>query len=238
MKIVKEFSRFAREYKKYNVIQKEVAAYLSTLISEKNYQHILDIGSGDGAMYHALRQENIEYETFTALDFSKQMLEMHPSATNLYKLYMDFNNRVSTSDLGREKFDMIVSASALQWSSNLKATLQNIAQFSDEFYLALFTSGTFQTLHKTAQINSPIYSSQEILQACEAHFEFDHEIVNYALNFESVYEMLHYIKKSGVSSGERKLSYKGVKTLIAQYPLNYLEFEVLFIKAKTQNTPK
>jgi malonyl-CoA O-methyltransferase len=230
MKIVKEFSRFAHEYKKYNVIQKEVAQYLSTLIREKNYQHILDIGSGDGAVYKCLLEQKITYDTFTALDFSKEMLAIHPDSKNINKVYVDFNQTLSVSDLGREKFDLIVSASALQWSTDLNSTLKNTSKFSGEFCLALFTSGTFRTLHETAKINSPIYSLEEILEALERYFKFDYEVVNYVLNFESVHDMLHYIKKSGVSSGEKKLSYKGVKALMSDYPLRYLEFEVLFMR--------
>jgi len=43
--------------------------------------------------------------------------------------------------------------------------------------------------------------------------------------------MFRYIKKSGVSGGEKQLSYKQIKHLMKAYPLDYLEFEVLFIKA-------
>jgi len=230
MKIVKEFSRFAGEYKKYNVIQKEVAKHLSTLIKEKSYQDVLDIGSGDGAIYKCLLEQKIEYDTFTALDFSQEMLAMHPDAKNIKKLYIDFNQDLSSQDLLRDKFDIIVSSSALQWSIDLNKTLNNISNFSEEFYFAFFTSGTFKTLHKTANIQSPIYTREEILEVLEKHFKFEYEVVNYDLNFDSVYDMLHYIKKSGVSSGEKKLSYKGIKSLISDYPLPYLEFEVLFMR--------
>jgi malonyl-CoA O-methyltransferase len=45
--------------------------------------------------------------------------------------------------------------------------------------------------------------------------------------------MFNYIKKSGVSGGEKQLTYKQTKQLMKNYPLNYLEFEVLFVKAKS-----
>jgi malonyl-CoA O-methyltransferase len=44
--------------------------------------------------------------------------------------------------------------------------------------------------------------------------------------------MFRYIKQSGVSGGERKLSYTQTKQLMENYPLKYLEFEVLFIEAR------
>jgi malonyl-CoA O-methyltransferase len=44
--------------------------------------------------------------------------------------------------------------------------------------------------------------------------------------------MLRYIKRSGVSGGKRQLSIKDIKRVVDRYPLNYLEFEVIFIEAK------
>ena len=53
--------------------------------------------------------------------------------------------------------------------------------------------------------------------------------MNYKLEFEDTREMFKYIKKSGVSGSRNELSYKQIKALMEQYPLNYLEFEVVFI---------
>jgi malonyl-CoA O-methyltransferase len=231
MKIVKEFSRFAHEYKKYNVIQKEVAKHLCSFIEEKYYQHILDIGAGDGSVYKNLCEEKIEFDSFTALDFSREMLLLHPSSNKVHKICLDFNKSLLSQDLGREEFDLILSSSALQWSLNLDSTLQKVSNYSKSFYFSFFTSGTFKTLHKTAKVQSPIYSVDELLEALKNYYSFDYEVIDYVLNFESVHEMLRYIKKSGVSSGERKLSYKETKSLMSNYPLKYLEFEVLLVRA-------
>ena len=62
------------------------------------------------------------------------------------------------------------------------------------------------------------------------YYNASFELINYRLDFDSVYDMLKYIKQSGVSGGKKQLSYKEVKQVIADYPLDYLEFEVLFIK--------
>jgi len=80
---------------------------------------------------------------------------------------------------------------------------------------------------QTAGITSPICSKEEILDAL---FEYEMEIEEYRLSFESVHEMLTYIKNSGVSGGTKQLSYKKMKKLILTYPLDYLEFEVIFVK--------
>jgi len=231
MKVVREFSRFAHEYDKYNVIQKEVAKKLCTFLEKKEYKSILDIGAGDGAVYKNFIERNIQFDSFTALDFSSEMLSLHPSSTVVDKLCCDFNSSKFVLDLDNRNFDVVISSSALQWSVDLNSTLKTLSRLSERFYFSFFTSGTFKTLHKTASIESPIYTYNEIINALKTEFEFEHEIVQYVLDFNSVHEMLQYIKRSGVSSGVKQLSYRETKSLMLHYPLKYLEFEVVFVKA-------
>ncbi len=231
MEIVKEFSRFAHEYNKYNVIQKEVAKRLVSYIPKGLYHKILDLGSGDGAIYKALNYSNIEFDKFVAFDFSKEMLKIHPENDNIEKICMDFNQLNSFSIFKKDEFDLLISSSALQWSRDLLSILTTIAPLAKEHYFAFFTSNTFKTLHQTVNIDSPIYSRDEITKALDKVFSYEMEIVEYSLDFNSVYEMLKYIKRSGVGGGTEHLSYKKMKYLLENYPLKYLEFEVLFVKS-------
>jgi len=64
------------------------------------------------------------------------------------------------------------------------------------------------------------------------YFEANFEVINYKLEFENTREMFRYIKKSGVSASRKVLNYKQTKELINNYPLNYLEFEVVYISSK------
>ncbi len=231
MEIVKEFSRFAYEYNKYNVIQKEVAKRLASYVPKGFYNKILDLGSGDGAIYHTLNHNNdIKFNSFVAFDFSKEMLEIHPTNKHIEKVCKDFNQLDSFSMFKKYEFDLLISSSALQWSSNLFSLLTTIAPIANRHYFAFFTSNTFKTLHKTADISSPIYSREELIDTLDKVFKYEMEIVEYTLEFNSVYEMLKYIKRSGIGGGVKPLSYKQTKNLLESYPLEYLEFEVLFVK--------
>lgn len=232
MKVVKEFSRFADEYNKYNVIQKEVAKKLCGFLEKKSYGNILDLGAGDGAVYQNLLRQNIKFKTFTALDFSKEMLRLHPTDAHVHKVCLDFNGSEFSTLFQKNQFEFLISSSALQWSRDLELVLESLSHFSDQFYFSFFTSNTFKTLHKTVDITSPIYSQDQITKALDILFAYEMEIVEYKLEFDSVHNMLRYIKKSGVSAGVEQLSYKQMKTLMRNYSLDYLEFEVMFIKAK------
>ena len=231
MKIVKEFSRFADEYNKYNIIQTEVAKHLISMLKKKRYDKVLDLGSGSGAVYKNLKERGVEFNHFYAFDFSEEMLKIHPSSKNLSKLCLNFNDKSSFQDYQENEFDLLTSASALQWSEDLSLVLDSISFLALESVFAFFTSNTFTTLHKTAGVKSPIYSKEFILDTLKDYYTFESEVKEYHLPFTSVEKMLSYIKHSGVSGGTGVLSYKEIKRLIREYPLGYLEFEVLFVKA-------
>ena len=239
MKISKEFSKHAKNYQQLSQIQDEVAKKLvSTLISAKSLtckpKRILDLGCGSGAIYKLI---DWKLEKFVGVDFSSNMLDLHPKAENVTCKLGDFNDTQLFEELLKDNFDFIISASALQWASDLQRVFSDIARFHLPFSLAVFTSGTFATLNKTAGISSIIPSYQTLKNIAEKYLhvkcpEFVHiERVSYSLAFENTREMLQYIKKSGVSGGRNLLGYKQTKRLMREYPLNYLEFEVVYINS-------
>ncbi len=130
------------------------------------------------------------------------------------------------------QYDYIFSASALQWAHNLEYVFKMIKQLDAPISLAIFSSNTFKTLNETASINSMLHSSDEINALQKKYFDADFEVVSYRLEFDSTRDMFRYIKQSGVSGSRRVLDYKQTKKLMREYPLNYLEFEVVFIHSR------
>ena len=228
-----EFSRFAGTYGQHNRIQAKVAEKLVSMLPEKAYDSIVDIGCGSGEVYRNLKTRNIAFDSFTAMDISAEMLHHHPSDSSISKVLGDFNLSESLSQLPRKRYDLLLSASALQWSSDLDLTLPLLADLSDHCYFAIFTSGTFRSLHRYAGITSPIRSESLLKEKIALYYDASFETVRYTLPFDSVYKMLRYIKESGTSGGERHLSYAQTKHLLENYPHNYLEFEVLFVGPKS-----
>jgi len=224
MKIEKEFSRFAHEYGHYNMIQEKVAQKLLSELKTKP-KKILDLGCGNGTLFNKI---NWEYEKFTGIDFSQKMLDLHPKSEKLDLALGDFNEDKLFEDLVKNEYERIFSASSLQWATDLDTTLYQISQFNAPISLAIFTSNTFETLLKTANIDSPLRSSDELVYLLHQYFHCEIEIVRYELSFESIEEIFTYIKKSGVSGGRNALSYKQMKALMKNYPSKSLEFEVLF----------
>ena len=227
MKVSQEFSKYAKEYSKFSQIQQKVADELvSSLISKP--KNILDLGCGSGAIYNLI---DWQLDKFVGVDFSPNMLSLHPKVKNVKCMLGDFNDTELFDNLLKEGFDYIVSASALQWADDLEIVFKNLARFNLPLSLGIFTSKTFDSLNKTAGINSMIPSKEEIIRLVSKYLHVDVRVDNYYLEFETVREMFRYIKKSGVSGGRNILTYKQTRKLMDEYPLNYLEFEVVYINS-------
>lgn len=227
MSLDQEFSKYAYQYQQLNQIQAEVAKHLISSLTCKP-KKILDLGCGSGAIYSLI---DWKIEKFVGVDFAPNMLKLHPQNKNTRCLLGDFNDEKLFESLKDEEFDYIISASALQWSKKLENIFEQIAMFKVPFSLALFTSGTFQTLHKTAGITSVIPSLHTIESLAKKCLHVNVEKASYQLKFENTREMFRYIKKSGVSGGRNILSFKQTKELMRDYPLDYLEFEVVYINS-------
>ena len=231
MKISQEFSKYAKSYGSYNLIQNKVITHLLSKLAKNSKlpQNILDLGCGNGSLCKAIEWK---YKHFTGVDFAPGMLEMHPKSKKIQCIYGDFNDNTLFENLQTYNYDFIFSASALQWAKDLENVFKQIKDLDAPMALAIFTSGTFKTLNKTANL-TPILKSAEYIDALQKkYFDAEFEVVEYKLEFETTREMFRYIKKSGVSASRKALSYKQTKELMRAYPLNYLEFEVVFIRQK------
>lgn len=225
MKIKTQFSRNSLTYNVFNIIQQQVIKKLLQEMPDKP-QSILDLGCGTGGVYKAI---NWQLDHFVGVDFSEQMLCQHPRAANLECRLGDFNDDNLFDQLSQETFGRIVSASSLQWANDLETTFKNMQELNTPVSLAIFTADTFKTLFTTANIPPLLRTVDEVSVLAKKYFSASYETVNYTLAFASTQEMLRYIKKSGVSSSRNMLGYKSTKQLIHNYPLQYLEFEVLYI---------
>jgi len=225
MKISIEFSKHANEYDTYNVIQNKVVDKLLSCVKQKSL-NILDLGCGNGSL---CKKISWQFNHFTGVDFAPGMLELHPKAENVECIFGDFNDQTLFDNLTTYKYDLILSASALQWAENLEVLFKQIQNLQAPIALAIFTDKTFKTLNETAKIDSILKSADEVNNLQKKHFDVNFEVINYKLEFENTREMFRYIKKSGVSASRKVLSYKETKKLLRDYPLSYLEFEVVFI---------
>ena len=227
MNVKKEFSKHANDYNSYNIIQQIVAKALVREIVGHPLR-ILELGCGSGQVFKCISWQPIQYD---AIDFSQNMCDLHPTAPNLNTYCMSFDDDHFFSFLKEKKYDLVLSSSALQWSQNLSKIVHALSMVSKEVNAVLFTSNTFKSIQDITQRPSPILSKEEITNAFESSFNCTFETINYNLKFDSKKELFNYIKNSGVSGNSNSLSFQDAKKLYKEYKLDYLEFEVIFVKA-------
>jgi malonyl-CoA O-methyltransferase len=230
MKVQNEFSKYADQYGNYNIIQDKVVQKLIADLPTLP-ENILDLGCGKGALFSAIEWP---LNHFVGVDFAAGMLELHPKEAQNVEvvecIYGDFNDLELFEQLSYHHFDRIFSASALQWATDLEKVFSNIASLNRPLSLAIFSGSTFKTMFETADVKPLLRSSNEVIALAQCYFDVEVEVVQYKLEFDSVREMFRYIKRSGVSGNRNLLRFKEMKKLMNEYPLNYLEFEVVFIQ--------
>jgi len=228
MGVHREFTRFAQEYRRLNRVQSEVIEHIFGDCYQAP-ERILDLGCGSGAVANEL---DWEVKEFVGVDFSHAMLEMHPKDEKIKTLEADFNDESTFERLKEYSFDAVISASALQWAKDLDKIFAHINSLAPNVVLGLFSSNTFRTLHAVAGIDSPIHSQETIIEAANRQFNNPEiQVEMYKIAFKDKKSLFSYIKKSGVSGGERKLGISQMRSLMRDYPLDYLEFEVVYINA-------
>lgn len=219
-----EFSKRASSYQKHNIIQEKVVKKLIKNICS-NPKKILDLGCGSGAVYKSITWS---VDQFIGVDKATNMCELHPRDKCIQLINEDFEA------LNFEKYDMIISSSALQWAKDLDSLFQKISSSTNKIAFSIFCDETFKTIYEVANLKPFLPNSHNLITLLNRYFEFEHEVVHYKLDFEDNLSKFRYIKNSGVSGGERKLSFKDTKKLIESYPHKYLEFEVMFVWGKVK----
>ncbi|MBU3013727.1 methyltransferase domain-containing protein [Poseidonibacter lekithochrous] len=226
MSIKNEFSKYANEYNNHNIIQQIIAKSLVRELKSKP-KKILELGCGSGQVFSHI---SWPIEFYKGIDFSKEMCQLHPIGSNIEVKCFDFDTDEFLAEIKNDSYDIVLSSSALQWSKDLDKIVKNLSLITNEINAVLFTSNTFKTIQTITNSKSPILEEKQIKKAFSNYFYCEFETIMYKLEFENKKDLFNYIKKSGVSGGSNSLDFKNAKKLYKEYKLNYLEFEVIFVK--------
>lgn len=226
MSVKNQFSKYAKQYKNHNIIQQIVAKSLVRELKNKP-KRILELGCGSGQVFSQIDWD-IDY--YKAIDFSSSMCELHPKGKQIEVKCHDFDTEDFLNEIKDNKYDIVLSSSALQWSKDLAKIIKHLSYITNEINAVLFTSNTFGSIQNITSSKSPILDEKRIKEAFSKYFVCEFETIMYKLEFDNKKDLFDYIKKSGVSGGSATLDFKMAKKLYKEYKLNYLEFEVIFVK--------
>jgi len=226
MKHINEFSKQSSSYDVNSSIQKEVSKYLLSKLTCKP-KKILDLGCGTGDIYKNI---SWDYDMFVGVDYAKGMCEKHPSSSKTIILNENFESELFIEKIEKlSPFDLVISSSALQWANNIKSIIEYTSKISNNIAFSIFTDNTFKDVYNISGLKTFLPNKEELIEVIKKDFDVEYEVKTYRLFFEDNISKFRYIKKSGVSGGEKQLSLKQTKKLIDTYPHDYLEFEVIYL---------
>jgi len=214
--ICRRFSRAAATYDEHARLQMELAEELAAVLSRSRAvgrpQRILEIGCGTGS-YTGLLASRFPQAEIVALDFSQSMIDAAAAKMANWpglRLVCVDGEKFLANDRGEELYDLITSNATLQWLTDLRGFLENIAKrlkTGGQLLATLFGLQTLQELSLglaaifgqnigLAAHTFPDYEELRTLLACffsQVHME--RKIIQ--RHYPSSLDLLMQIKKTG-----------------------------------------
>ena len=186
------FHQKAVEYDQHVLVQKRVVAQLAGSIKQhlnRTPEHILDVGTGTGALLERL---HVQYPAarLTGVDLAFNMCVR--ARQKLGPACCTVNGAAEHLPFKTGTFDLVVSASALQWVRDLSAALHEfcrVARPGGDIVLAFFCDGTLGELQhcfRDAVLQRNAGSSQRVSRLHDFWSEDDVMSIVSGMDFEQI----------------------------------------------------
>lgn len=201
------FSRHARRYDSFSLIQDQVGAALLGMVPDQAALRILDVGCGTGTFTRGLAQR-FGQAKITALDLCPDMLEAARQKLPCDRIRWLCADAETVAF--EQPFDLIVSNACLQWFDDLPATLQRYRQLLGPRGMLAFSAFgplTFLELNqivrkargRSAHVHSDIFNNIHVykteLRKHWGNVSIQEKI--YSQTYDSLWDLLLAIKYTG-----------------------------------------
>ena len=154
-KIIESFSKYARSYDRYAILQKSMAERLASYLPETTPPHIIELGCGTGLFTRHLL--TLPIKNLILNDISSAMVEILK-----YRLKLPRYTRFLIGNaeyISMEKTDLICANAVFQWFQNPQNSLIHLKKSLNNNGTILFSTFGTETLkefRQAANMNSPI----------------------------------------------------------------------------------
>lgn len=195
-------ARFSKSLASYNEnarIQKKMAERLTSFLTRKNYENILEIGCGTGFLTELLNTA-LEFKNYTAIDIvedcSKYIEKINPNINFIQADIENFTLEFTP--------DLIISNASLQWVENFEEIiimLKNSLNKDGELVLSTFGNENFKEISFITGKTLDYYSIKELENM------FPESIITpeiHIMAFETPKDVLKHLQLTGVNAIENK----------------------------------
>ncbi len=206
--VYKKFENRIEDYGENAFAQKKMAQKLVSLIPDKKYSSVLEIGSYSGLLTSEIKK-NIDYNRYLALDVvekSKEYLKKIDDKIEFLKC--DIENFET-----EQKFDLIVSNASLQWCGDFEGVINKLKKYLAEGGVLAISTFSQDNLKEIKEI---FKVSLDYPEECKLRKIFGSEAgilsEEIPLKFSSSLDVLRHLKYTGVNSlSNSVLPYKKIK---------------------------
>lgn len=214
--IKKRFSKSLNTYQENAIVQKLMAEKLVSLLKQKNFNNILELGCGTGLLTNVLKN-SVNYKSYTALDI---VAECEPFIKNIDSSITFVNCDIEHINPDK-KYDLIISNAAFQWLDNFEEFVLKIKEnlaTNGCFLFTTFGQKNFQEITKLTNISLNYYSIDSLKEILSTYTIEHLEENSITQNFATIKEMFEHMKKTGVNAISEKIwSIKETKEFTNKY---------------------
>lgn len=194
--VYKKFEKRIDDYPKHAIAQKEMAEKLVSLLPQKKYSSILEIGSYSGFLTSEIKK-NIDYDRYLALDVvgkSKEYLKKIDDKIEFLKC--DIENFET-----EYRFDLIISNASLQWCADFEGVINKLKKYLAEggvLAISTFSPDNLKEIKEVFAVSLDYPDEMTIKDV----FKEDSIIIKdeISLKFDNPLEVLRHLKYTGVNS--------------------------------------
>ena len=209
--IKKHFQKSLATYPENAVVQKITAEKIADLVKGKNFNSILEIGSGAGLLTEQIANK-CKFTKYYANDLVEKSAGcVRKHIPNSIFIAGDFRNINP-----HKKFDLIISNAVFQWFNNPDKVIQKCSDMLEtggNLIFSNFLPDNFKEFKEVSGISLKYKSTEELRQSLEKYTEIiTIEDFTYVMKFDNPLKILAHLKNTGVNSlSEKSWGIKEVK---------------------------
>lgn len=193
--IQEKFQNSIDFYDENAIIQELMAKKLVSLIKNKDFKSILEIGSYSGVLTKKIIQ-NFNFESYLALDI-----------VNSFEKIKNLSNKISFEQMDVEKFetnkkfDLIIANASLQWCNDFEGTIKKLKSYltpNGVIALTTFANDNFFEIRDSFNTSLKYKSIKELESIFSKNAKIIQEI--HTLQFKNSRELLKHLKLTGVNA--------------------------------------